>query len=154
MKKLLTILVVMLLPICMFGQQKTQKMPLPLVKYNENVKLPLTVNERSQIIEVYGEHADKYVFDNPNRLKEVKNILRNRVVIEKHPNKDLSSFKRLSEVPLVNDYNKNLQYDFGANVENFNPLKYNFNFFSRNGIEYYRIDNTQYLITILPQHTR
>ena len=81
MKKLFTILSLILIPLCVSGQQSKQKNPLPLVKYDDNVKLPLTAKERSQIIEVYGDYAEKHVFSNPQRLKSIKHILRNRVEI-------------------------------------------------------------------------
>ncbi len=70
------------MPFCVFGQQTKQKYPLPLAKYNDNVKMPLTPIERAQIIEAYGAYADEYVFSNPHRLKSIKHTLRNRVVIK------------------------------------------------------------------------
>ena len=81
MNKLLTILVVILLPMSILGQQTKQKNPLPLAKFDDNVKLPLTAKERAQIIEVYGESADKYVFNNPNMLRSIKHILRNHYIV-------------------------------------------------------------------------
>jgi len=151
MNKLVTLLLVLTLPICVFGQHKNQKQPLPLANYDDNVQLPLTPKEHAQIIEVYRGFADKYVFDNSNRLKEIKNILRNRVQIRKYENKDLSSIRNLSEIAIIDP---NIVMDTNIDAENLNPLKYNFNFYSRDRIKYFRIDNTQYLITILPQHTR
>ena len=63
MKKLLTILVVLFLFFSASGQEAKKQRPLQLVHFNDNVKLPLTVNERSQIDEVYGNSAEKFVLD-------------------------------------------------------------------------------------------
>ncbi|ARV09108.1 hypothetical protein BTO05_05455 [Winogradskyella sp. PC-19] len=138
------------LGLSLFGQ--SQKQALPLAKYSDNLSEPLTSKERAFIDEVYGDYADKLVYNNPQRLLSFKDILRNRVVIKRYEKKDLSSLKRLSQVKLVKSINPGLQKDNSFNVESFNPLKYGFNFFSRKRAEYYRVYNTQYLITILPQH--
>lgn len=152
MKKLLTILVVMLLPISIFGQQTKQKNPLPLAKFDDNVKLPLTAKERAQIIEVYGEDADKYVFNDPHRLKSIKHILRNRVVIKLISNEnEKKPCPKLSEVSLFDGFVSDLERDKNFNPENFNPLKYNFEFYSR-ASAIYQVDNTNYYIIIKSQY--
>ena len=154
MKRILIIITLVILPFYVFGQYIKHKSPVPHINYNDNINLPLTPKERIFIEEVYGEYTNQYIYDNPNRLKEIKNILRNRVFIEEYANKDLSSLKKLSEISLLNSFNNKLNRDYNIDVENFNPLKYNFNFYSIDNIKYYRIDNTQYLITIMPQHTK
>ena len=151
MRKLLTILVIFLLPMSIFGQEKNQQKPLPIVKYDDNVNLPLTDKERAQILEVFGDSAERLVFNNSNRLKSIKNILRNRVVIDEYPNKDLSYQMNISDIALTPEA-RNEAKSGSLNRDNFNPLKYNFNFDSTDGIKHFRIDNTQYLITIMPQH--
>ncbi len=150
MKKLLTILTLILIPLCVSGQQAKQKNPLPLAKYNDNVKLPLTANERAQIIEVYGESADKFVFSNPHRLKSIKHILRNRVVIKIiMDEKNKKACPKLSEVAVFDDMESEIDKTFNPN--NFNPLKYNFNFYSR-AAAIYQVDNTNYYIIIKSQY--
>jgi len=152
MKKLLTILVVILLPISLFGQQKTQKSPLPLAKYDENVKLPLTTKERSQIIEVYGDYAEKYVFSDANRLRNIKQILRNRVVIKLITNKnEKKPCPKLSEVSLFDNYVSGIERDRVFDPKIFNPLKYNFEFHSTSA-SMIQVDNTNYFITIKSQY--
>lgn len=127
--------------------------PLSKVNFSDNVNSPLTPKERICIKEVYGDYADKYVFSNPNRLKDIKHILRNRVEVNEYPNKDLSSIQNLSSVPLLTAFNANIKRNASINASNFNPLRYQFNFFSRETqTQYYRVDNTQLLISILPQH--
>jgi hypothetical protein len=131
----------------------SKQKPLSIVEFSENVNAPLSSKERSYIVEVYGDYAEQYVFSNPNRLKDIKNILRNRVILNEYPRKDLSSFPKLSSVPLLKAFNSNVSRDASINASNFNPLKYQFNFFSRESqIKYYWVDNTQLLISILPQH--
>ena len=93
------------------------------------------------------------MLNRPQRVKDIKHILRNRVVIQEHPGKDLSSLKPLSSVPLFTNYNKGLTRDSFFDANNFNILKYSFDFYSRSKeTGYYRIDNTNYLISIKPQH--
>lgn len=152
MKKLLTILVVILLPTILFGQQKIQKIPLPLAKYDDNIKLPLTAKERSQIIEVYGEYAEKYVFKNATRLRNIKQILRNRVVIKLVTNKkEKKPCPNLSEVSLFDNYVSSLERDRIFDPKTFNPLKYNFEFHSISA-SMFQVDNTNYYIIIKSQY--
>ncbi|WP_179335919.1 hypothetical protein [Winogradskyella costae] len=144
MKKLQFIFMLMLMPLCMFSQQSIQKKPLPLVKYNANVNMPLTAVERAQIIEAYGESSEKLVFSIPNRLKSIKNILRNRVEVKLIVNKNgKKAWPKLSE---VSGLEKSKSFDRNK----FNPLIYGFNFNTRFGATY-QIDNTNYYIIIKSQ---
>lgn len=131
---------------------QTKQKPLQQVVYNDNVNAPLTAKELKQIEEVYGEYAHENIFSKPQRLKDTKHILRNRIEIIEYPGKDLSSFTNLSTVPLFNYYNKGLSHDVSYNASTFNPLKYLFNFYSREGSKTYRFDNSQFLITIKSQN--
>lgn len=150
MRKIIILLVIVVSALVTYSQEA---IPLPLAKFDENINQPLTLKERSFIDEVYGNYATEFIYDNPHRLKVFKQILRNRIIIEYHKNKDFSSLTPLSQVPLINSINPNLKRDFNFDKDNFNPLKYAFNFFSRNQSKsYYRVDNQQYLITILPQY--
>lgn len=152
MKKLLTILVLVLMPMVMIGQQTKQKSPLPLAKYNDNVKLPLTTKERAQIVEVYGEYADKFVFSKPHMLKNIKQLLRNRIVIKRITDENNKKpCTKLSEVSLCDGFVSDLQRDETFNPNTFNPLKYNFEFYSRSAAMY-QVDNTNYYIIIKSQY--
>lgn len=122
------------------------------INYSNNVNKPLTDAELAMINEVYGDQTEEYVLHNSNFLKNIKNILRNRVEIMELENKDLSSFRTLSSVPLIKAFNSSILRDNVFNPKTFNPLKYDFNFNSRDLIKYYRVDNTNYLIVIHSQY--
>lgn len=118
------------------------------VTYKTNVKLPLNENEKNQLQEVYSIQLQELVLSNSQRLKDIKNILRNRVDVKRIPNFPKQT-KLLSKVPLFNKYNEKLRRK-RFKVESFNPLKYQFNFFA-NGTEMYRVDKTDYYIIIKSQ---
>ena len=122
------------------------------VLYDNSIYEPLTLKEEAQILEVYGLDAERFVFNSPQRLKDIKNILRNRVEIIDAGLKDLSGISKLSEVQLFDDLVPNIKRDIEFNAINFNPLKYKFNFYSRDGNKYYRVDNTSFLIVIKSQY--
>jgi hypothetical protein len=152
MKKFLIIITLMIIPFCVSSQESGHKNPLPLAKYNDNVDLPLTAKERAQITEVYGDSADKLVFNNPHRLKSIKHILRNRVEIKLiTDDNNKKPCPKLSEVSFFDgsaiDSNKVEPF----NPNNFNPLKYNFQFYSR-AASMYQVDHTNYYIIIKSQY--
>lgn len=152
MKNLLIIFALLVMPLSVSSQQSNHKNPVPLAKFNDNVNLPLTANERAQIVEAYGEFADKYVFNNPNRLKNIKQILRNRVEIKLITDKNnIKACPKLSEVTVFNSFIPELKRDKSFNPKTFNPLKYNFEFHSRAGAMYH-VDNTNYYISIKSQY--
>jgi hypothetical protein len=152
MKKLIIIITLILIPLYISGQQSEHINPLPLAKYNDNVNLPLTANERAQITEAYGKSADKLVFNNPHRLKSIKHILRNRVEIKLII--DQSNTKpcpKLSEVSFFDGSSSGTKKEEPFNPNNFNPLKYNFDFYSR-AASMYQVDQTNYYIIIKSQY--
>ncbi|NRD24863.1 hypothetical protein HNV10_16535 [Winogradskyella litoriviva] len=152
MKKLFAIMAFALLPLLVFGQKSQGQQPLPVIEFRDNVKLPLTALERAQIDEVYGEYAEKYIYSDPFRLLSVKNILRNRVVIELvSEDTKTKDCTLLSEVTMFNSFVKDVERDEVFNPENFNPLKYNFRFYSRSAALYH-VDNTNYYILIKSQY--
>ncbi|MCK8479942.1 hypothetical protein [Psychroserpens algicola] len=136
----------------MFSQSSNSSRKQQTVNYNNNVNKPLTSNELALINEVYGNKTTSNVLNKPQRLKDIKNILRNRIEIKNIPNQsDQKPCTLLSEVPLMDYYVDNLQRDTNFNPQNFNPLKYLFNFYSY-GSHMYRVDNTNYFIIIKSQH--
>ncbi len=152
MKRLLTLLILLMFPCILLCQQSQKIGAIPLVKFNKNVNLPLSPLERSHIIEVYGDLADKYVFNIPHRLKSIKNILRNRVVITEITNKnDVKPCLKLSQVPLFDGFVSTIERDTNFNPQTFNPLKYNFPFYEK-GSAMFQVDNTNYYIIIKSQH--
>lgn len=135
-----------------FSQSKSQSRSQKTITYNDNVNNPLTSTELAMINEVYGNKATKNILDKPQRLRDVKNILRNRVEIKSISDpSDQKLCTLLSDVPLLDYYVDNLQRDINFNPQNFNPLKYLFNFYSY-GTHMYRVDNTDYFIIIKSQH--
>ncbi|GGH46525.1 hypothetical protein [Mangrovimonas yunxiaonensis] len=136
------------------NQQRQNKVPLKVVQYGDNVAAPLTFKEKQQLEEVYGDKLEAYVLNRPQRLKDIKHLLRNRVVYQEIPNpNDQKPCPLLSEVSLFNNYVPDLKRDLVFNQQTFNPLKYNFNFYAR-GSHMYRVDNTNYFIIIKSQHQR
>lgn len=132
--------------------QSRNKQALTIVKYKDNVKAPLNSNELKMLKEAYADKLDDYVLSKPQRLKDFKNLLRNRIVIKKISNiTNSSKYKTLSQAGLFDAYNKNLSLDTSYNPNTFNPLKYNLQFFGR-GSAMYKIDNTDYFIIIKSQH--
>ena len=136
------------------AQATISKQPLPLANYSDNVNSPLTSIERQQLQEVYGDKLQTYVLSKPDRLKAIKNILRNRISIIQITNpRNQKETKLLSEVPLFDYYVSGLKRDNVFNKNTFNPLKYNFDFYKR-GSAIYKVDNTNYFIIIKAQHTK
>lgn len=149
---LITLFAFCLLTVNLNAQSNDQRQALPLVKYDQNVNAPLSSSERLQLEEVYAEKLQAYVLSKPERLKAIKNILRNRIQIVEYTNpQDQKDCTLLSEVPLFDYYADGLQRDQIFNKNTFNPLKYNLNFYSR-GAHMYRVDNTNYFIIIKSQH--
>lgn len=132
--------------------QSTKKQALTVVKYRDNVKAPLNSNELRMLREAYADKLNDFVLSKPQRLKDFKNLLRNRIVIKKITSiTDASKYKTISQAGLFDSYNKSLTVDTGYNPSTFNPLKYNLQFFGR-GSAMYRIDNTDFFIIIKSQH--
>lgn len=134
------------------NQQIQNKTPLKRVSYSSNVDAPLSAKEQMQLEEVYGDKLNEYVLSKPQRLKDIKHLLRNRIEYKRIPNPhDQKPCPLLSEIPLFNNYVPDLKSDPVFNPQTFNPLKYQFNFYAR-GTYMYRVDNTDYFIIIKSQH--
>lgn len=101
------------------------------------------------VSEVYmGVEAD-LGYDKPENIQRFKNIIERFEIVISHDDPDV--FNYLSEIPVINLYNKNLSIDEPFNPHNFNPLKYKFNTTSIDDKVYYRVDNTDYIIIIHPE---
>lgn len=128
--------------------QNHKDLKTPVVAYKNNVNLPLSADERELIKEVYQEEYN-LISDNSERLRFIKNLLRNRVdvrVLNDFP----KQVKLLSEVSLFNKYNAKLKRKM-FDKDDFNPLSYNFDFYSKT-TQIYRVDNTNYYIIIKSQY--
>ena len=134
-----------------FAQTNAKSRVIKGVTYNDNVNQPLTLKEKTQLTEVYGDQLQSLILNRPQRLKDVKDILRNRVKIGLASDNEKSRFAPLlSTVPLFKNYNTKLQRDGSFDKNNFNPLKYQFDF---HGFSFsmFRIDNSDYVVMIIPQ---
>lgn len=136
-----------------YGQNSNvPKNSLGVIKFNTNTKTPFSDDELNKLQEVYGAALSKEILNRPNRVLGIKEILRNRVVINKFSEADHKKpYPLLSEVSLFNAFVSNLKRDQFFDPTTFNPLKYNFPF-HRKGYQYYRVDKTDYFILIKPQH--
>ena len=120
--------------------------------YPSNVDLPFSKSELNKLEEAYGQNLNDQILDRPVRVKDIKDILRNRVDIYQENIKDVSTIPSLSEVPIFDIYNYRLNRPV-FNRNDFNPLLYNFNFFLKTK-QIYRVDNTNYLIVIKPRELK
>lgn len=116
------------------------------------------LNDRSnvdpRIVEVFGNQLQKLVLEDKDRLDGLNFLLEKRVKVVIEPYATFEAYPKLSEFALFDFYNKELIRDNDFDVNNFNVLKYNLNFFSNQQTMYYRVDNTDYLIKILPQNLK
>ena len=132
---------------------QTSKKAIQLVHYPNNVKEDLSVKEKMMMKEVFNDKYSSYILNNPGRLKNMKHLLRNRIVIKRFDsplNED--KYTNLSKVPLFNVYNTSLKRDIVYSPKSFNPLKYNLDFF-RIGGSVYKIFDTPFYIIIKSQTT-
>jgi len=123
-----------------------------ITHYPSNVDLSFSKLELNKLEEAYGQNLNDQILDRPIRVKDIKDILRNRIHIYQENIKDVSIVPLLSNVPIFNIYNHRLNRPV-FNRNNFNPLLYNFNFFSKTK-QIYRVDNTNYLIVIKPRELK
>jgi hypothetical protein len=117
-----------------------------IVDYPKNIELPLTNSEIQMLEHVYVDKLKKYVLDKPSRVKDIKHIFRNRVIIQCEDVKDISNYPLLSTISVFNAFNDLLEpplFDKDA----FNPLIFNFDFNSKRRL-IYRVDNTNFLIVV------
>lgn len=102
---------------------------------------------RKFVYEVFQEQSEKLVFnEKSSRFKMYVNFL-DRFSIENHPEFKGKKFDNLSKITLNNKYNKNLKRDFFMDAKTFNPLKYNFEMFSKKK-QIIRFNETDFFIII------
>ncbi|WP_296317210.1 hypothetical protein [Winogradskyella sp. UBA3174] len=146
--KLSVLVPFLIVSILTFGQENSKIQ----IDYPTNVEAPLNKKETAMIKEVFQSKSKELVFNNETFLKDIKHLLRNRILIYEEVNaKAQKQTKMLSEIPLFDDHNKNLKRDSKFDISNFNPLKYKLDFFA-NGTYVYRIDSTNYFIQVTSQY--
>ena len=123
-----------------------------ITHYPDNINIPFTNSELAKLKMAYGNQLENQILDRPVRVKDIKDILRNRVIIYQENIKNLSKIQLLSQVSVFTIYNDKISIPvFDKN--NFNPLLYNFNFFSKTK-QIYRVDNTNFIIVIKPRELK
>lgn len=122
-----------------------------IIEFPSEVSAPLTNAERLQLLEVFGDGFNKLVLENPTQLQNFKFLLRSRIKIISTNKVDLSEVPKLSDLELFDTYNKNLQRPKTFDPSNFNPLIYQFQWYSPTQ-QIYHINNTDLLLQIIPQH--
>ncbi|WP_299229662.1 hypothetical protein [uncultured Psychroserpens sp.] len=134
-----------------YSQSNRRTERVNVINYGNTINKPLTQQELAMINEAYGDKAQSNILSKPQRVKDIKHILRNRIEIKSIPNKrDQKPCTLLSEVPLMDYYVSDLERESNFNPQNFNPLKYLFEFYST-GTHMYQVDNTNYFIIIKSQ---
>lgn len=113
--------------------------------YPSNIDLPLTDKEKNMINSIYDKQNIERLYSSKPLLREIKDILRNRVKIVLEINKNISKYPLLSQ-KTINPGGTLKKF----NEENFNPLAYDFEFNSSIN-QIYRVDNTNYLIIVSPK---
>ena len=136
---------------CNSQNTSTAFSPLEVIQYSDSVKGALSNTEMLQLTEVYGAHLEKEILNRPNRVLFMKNLLRNRIIIQKTPSsRNQKKCPLLSEVPLFDAFVSEVKRDAVFDPEKFNPLKYSFSFYGR-GSHIYQVDGTDYFILIVSQ---
>jgi hypothetical protein len=135
-----------------YGQNKGFTKPLEPIVFNSNVYSDFSADELEMLEEVYGASLESEILDRPSRILVVKEIFRNRVIVEQISDpKQQKPCPLLSEVPLFDAFVQQVHSDAAFDPSIFNPLKYDFQFHSAE-IQRFRVDNTNYFITVKSQH--
>ncbi|MFD0962671.1 hypothetical protein [Pseudofulvibacter geojedonensis] len=103
---------------------------------------------KKYINEVFLNQANELVYQNPVRYSAIQSFFNRYFILEKVPVAN-EKIPKLSKVKINDKYNSYLQHDTDFNALEFNPLKYQLDFFP-NTKKMYRIDNTNFVIIILP----
>lgn len=108
----------------------------------------LTTDQK--ITEVFGEH---YFSDNQAGYEFWVNLLENRISFTEEVYFDSEKYEKIGDAGLANKLNSSIT-PFNAevfNVESFNPIRYQLDFYQSKLTKVYRIDNTNFLLIIQPQ---
>ena len=148
-KSLCSLMFFCFMSLSMFSQ--TNKAAIQPINFPENVKTALTIKEEMMIKEVFKDKFEKYILNSPSRLRNMKHLLRNRMSIKRFDKPlNIDKYTNLYNVSLFNVYNESLKKDENYNQNNFNPLKYDLDFF-KIGSSIYKIFDSPYYIIIKSQ---
>ncbi len=114
-----------------------------IFKFEKNIEKPFTQLEIDKIVNAYGAEKLQTIVSEKALDKFYKNILRNRVKIYTKKYYSEENFPKLSSKgPSLNEND--------INSEKFNPLLYDFPFYSKKP-HYYRVNQTDFLVVVNPQ---
>ena len=114
-----------------------------IIELGDNVNYPLTNKETLFIKSALGDEAFNRIISIKALEKNIKDILRSRVQILTKRFYPSEKIPKLSSIT-----NSNSPQVF--NINNFNPLFYDFDFDSFES-QIYRVDGTNYIINIIPK---
>ncbi|WP_353159615.1 hypothetical protein [Myroides odoratus] len=103
-----------------------------------------------RIAEVYRDNKQLL---SEARVNALMQLLNERVEIKEEAFVSGEKHQLLSTVPLFNKFNTDLTRDTTVNINTFNVLKYNMDFFGIRSVSY-RVDNTNFVIIIHQQAYR
>ena len=106
-----------------------------------------TKSSLEKIQEVYGSYWNEVIKVDNDRQKGLTDLLETRTEIYEEKYFEGEKYEKLSSVSLFNKYNSDLKKDEVFDVNTFNILKYDINFFSSRD-KIYRIDGTNYIVYI------
>ena len=132
-----------LISIVLIGYSQSGKNETWTFGFKKNIDLPLTQSEIDKIIFAYGSEKLQSIISVNALKKYYKNILRNRVKIY------VKKYYFDENIPKLSSIGPNLDINI-INSKKFNPLLYDFPFFSKKS-HYYRVGQTDYLVVINPQ---
>jgi len=138
------VLLPLFIPFLFFSQ--SEKHNSWIIELNDNVNNPLTEKEIKFIKSAMGEEVFNKIINYNALEKNIKDILRNRVKIITKRFYHSEKLPKLSSITKSNSpqiFNKN----------NFNPLLYDFDFESFES-QIYRVDGTDYIISIMPRRLK
>lgn len=106
-----------------------------------------------KIQEFLGNKTNEIAQNEPYRIAALTDLLDNRIKIVESPIVGEDKYVKVFSLGLMDKYNPDMKRDLVFDINTFNPLKYNMNFFTSE-TQVYRIDNTNYIIVIEKQNIK
>jgi len=131
---------------CSFLFSQSDKIDSRSYNSNKNLEYPFNSQELSFIDNAFDDETLKRINKIKALEKYIKDILRNRVQIlnkKYQTNENLPKLSSVSSLTTIKNFN----------INNFNPLLYNFDFDSQKS-QIYRVDGTDLVINIIPKEKK
>ncbi len=100
--------------------------------------------------EIYGELNGEFFKGNSELYNTFIELLTKRINIVEELYVQNEKYEKISSLNLLNKYNTSISHESFKTVDEFNPLKYQMDFFAKT-TKVYRIDNTNLIVVIDPQ---